>query len=137
MYIYLLHPFLMRQAVHLGLLDNLDSRVDVLLMLAGTAVVGALLATPPVRWLLRPIIQPTYTWLFVPEPSAPRRDAAVTEPERPSAHDVPVSGTNVSPANVPAETVDNVAVAGQAVPAVHLDDAPASHAPRPEDPHRS
>lgn len=137
MYIYLLHPFLVRQAVDAGLLERLDSRTDVVLMLAGTAVVGALLATPPVRRLLRPIIQPTYTWLFLPEPSAPRRDVPVTESARPSAHDASVSGSTASPTNVPTENLDNVAVAGHAVPAVHLDDAPASHAPRPEDPHRS
>lgn len=122
MYIYLLHPFLVRQAVEAGILEKLDSRTDVLLMLAGTAVVGALLATPPVRWLLRPIIQPTYTWLFVPERPAPgaHGDAAASP----------------SPSNVPAEAVDNVAVPALAVPDVHADDAPASHAAQPEDPHR-
>lgn len=130
MYIYLIHPFLVRQAVDAGLLAQLDSRTDVLLMLAGTALVGSLLATPPVRRILRPIVQPTYTWLFVPERPASGTHGGATP--APSA----TPAASASPANAPAGIVDNVAVPAHAVPDVHADDATASHAPQPEDPHR-
>jgi fucose 4-O-acetylase-like acetyltransferase len=64
MYIYLLHPLIVRQFGYHGYFDTLDSRAEVLLMLAGSALIGTLLATPPVRKILKPLVQPTYTWLF-------------------------------------------------------------------------
>lgn len=94
-YIYLIHPFAVRQVADSGVLDRLDSRTDVLLMLAATAVFATLLATPPVRRIFRPLVQPRYTWLFTPGPAtqADARDAtAAPEPRGHAAESVaPVS----------------------------------------------
>lgn len=67
MYIYLLHPFVVRHAVRSGYYGTVDSRTDVLVLLLGATVVGVLLATPPVRRLARPLVQPRWEWPFVPE----------------------------------------------------------------------
>ncbi|MGP7960535.1 acyltransferase family protein [Sanguibacter sp. A247] len=129
-YIYLIHPFAVRQLAETGLLDRLDSRTDVLLLLAATAVFATLLATPPVRRVFRPLIQPTYTWLFTPP--APQDDAQRTAaPAEVRGH---VAG---SAAPVSVESLENEpprpSVASAQTTAVHVADATASTASRSTD----
>jgi len=131
MYIYLIHPFFVRQAVDAGLLENLDSRTDVLVLLAATALLGTLLATPPVRRVLRPIAQPTYTWLFVPERPAPADAASGAGPAPRTVEDARADA--VSPENVPGSLVAGLAVAAVHGGSVRPDDAAQAGTPWAED----
>jgi fucose 4-O-acetylase-like acetyltransferase len=66
LYIYLLHPIVLKQVTHAGIPGQIDSRVEVVAFLCGAALLGVLLGTPPVRKVTRWLIQPRYTWIFEP-----------------------------------------------------------------------
>ncbi len=64
MYIYLLHPFVVRQLGYHNYFDSMNSRLDVLVMILISVAMGFIFASKPVRKVLKPLIQPSYTWLF-------------------------------------------------------------------------
>ncbi len=68
LYIYLLHPLVLRPLQRRGALDWIDSEVDQVAMLGLAVALSATLASPPLRWLARPVIQPRLPWLFRAEP---------------------------------------------------------------------
>ncbi|UCM89758.1 acyltransferase family protein [Streptomyces marincola] len=58
MYIYLLHIFFIRAARHHGLHEHADHWHGHVAVIAGAALLAAALASPPVRRLARPLVQP-------------------------------------------------------------------------------
>ena len=85
MYIYVIHALIvgqsgMRQTSWYRAIDT----VPEMALLIVVAVGGALaLASPPVRWLMRWLIQPRYRWLFRDEvPGTPPLGRATSEPQR-------------------------------------------------------
>lgn len=73
LYIYLLHPIVLKLVRSTGVAAHIDSRLEVAMLVAGAACLALLLATPPVRRLTRWLIQPRYTWLFEPDAHGGRR----------------------------------------------------------------
>lgn len=89
-YIYLLHPLFLRVWMYSGPgVGWVDSRAEQILVVVLAVLLAALLASPPVRALARPVIQPRLPWLFTQdqvmrsEPAAgdsgTRRQAATLE----------------------------------------------------------
>lgn len=68
-YIYLLHPLILRpfQASGPGL-DWVDSKPEQVVAILLAVALASLLASPPVRAVTRPIIQPSWPWLFTRDP---------------------------------------------------------------------
>lgn len=64
MYIYILHAMIIQQLMTLGYFRSINSRPELLLMLLGCLALGLLLASPPIRWAFRWLVQPRYRWLF-------------------------------------------------------------------------
>ncbi|MQS06442.1 acyltransferase family protein [Streptomyces alkaliphilus] len=67
MYIYLLHPLVLRPLREFGYFDAVDTRGEQILTVLGAIVLAALLASPPLRRLARPVVQPNMPWLFSSE----------------------------------------------------------------------
>jgi fucose 4-O-acetylase-like acetyltransferase len=67
MYIYLLHLLVLVQLQSWGVFEHVDSRGDVVALLVGAVALALALASPPVRWATRWLIQPRYTWPFTQE----------------------------------------------------------------------
>lgn len=81
-YIYLLHPLVLRAWNTSGPgVGWVDSRVDQVLVILMAIGLSALLASPPVRTLARPIIQPRLPWLFR-EQTTTEKGAAGDRPEK-------------------------------------------------------
>ncbi|MDT0444669.1 hypothetical protein [Streptomyces johnsoniae] len=59
MYIYLLHIFFIRAARDHGLHEHVDQWHDHLAVITGAVLLAAFLASPPVRRLTRPLVQPS------------------------------------------------------------------------------
>lgn len=93
LYAYALHAFVLVQLRALGGLDQIDTPAKTIALYAGGLAVAMLLASPPVRWATRWLIQPRYTWPFrlvgVPPPD-PAPASATTDPTRSSATTTPV-----------------------------------------------
>ncbi|UGY91828.1 acyltransferase family protein [Streptomyces gobiensis] len=93
LYIYLLHPLALRPVMINGGVDWVRSWPEQLALVLLAAVLAAALASPPVRRLTRPLVQPRLPWLFAPAPAPPttpvptvprqpQRAAEAGEPER-------------------------------------------------------
>ena len=64
MYIYILHTMIIQQLMTSGYFKTINSRPELLVMLLGCLALALLLASPPVRWAFRWLVQPRYRWLF-------------------------------------------------------------------------
>lgn len=64
LYIYLLHPIVLKQVQAAGIIDAVDTRAELVVLLVGATALGLLLGSTPVRRVFRWIVQPRYTWLF-------------------------------------------------------------------------
>jgi fucose 4-O-acetylase-like acetyltransferase len=72
LYIYLLHPLVLRVWGHEVGFDWLGDGPEQFLLFAFAVALSAALASPPLRRLTRPLVQPRLPWLFRrPEPTAP------------------------------------------------------------------
>ncbi|WP_130797629.1 MULTISPECIES: acyltransferase family protein [Streptomyces] len=78
MYIYLLHPLVLRPLRETGIFERVDQRSEQLLIILAAVVLAALLASPPVRLLAKPVVQPSVSWLF----SRAVRDASAKRPPK-------------------------------------------------------
>lgn len=80
MYVYLLHSFVLYPFRESGVLRGLDPTWVWLPIVIVVSVLIALgLATKPVRWLFRPLIEPRPTWLFADRRLA-RREGRSSDP---------------------------------------------------------
>lgn len=95
MTVYVVHPVLVQQAKSTGLFDAVRAPRDFVVLVAVGVVLSCVLACPPVRAVLRPLVQPRGTWWLVRsalQAPAPRvvdgpegagaADAAVAAPRR-------------------------------------------------------
>lgn len=64
LYIYLLHPLVMKQIEPYGFVAWVDSRPKIILYVLGTVLLALALGSKPVRFMTRWLIQPRYTWIF-------------------------------------------------------------------------
>lgn len=86
MYIYLLHPLLLRPFLKRIGVDWADSPPSQLLVVLIGIAIAALLGSPPIRRITRPIIQPRVPWLFRPAPSPDAVGAASATPAQQVPH---------------------------------------------------
>ena len=66
MYVYLLHSFVLYPLRETGFLAERTEPLWVLATIAFAIMLAVVLATPPVRRLFRPLVQPRLNWLFHP-----------------------------------------------------------------------
>ncbi|MDB1086694.1 acyltransferase family protein [Streptomyces sp. ACA25] len=64
MYIFLLHPLVLRPLREYGIFERVDSKHEQVFTVMAAILLAALLASPPVRRLARPVVQPNIPWLF-------------------------------------------------------------------------
>lgn len=83
MYIYLIHPLVLRPLREYGVFDRVDQKTEQVAVVLAAVVLAAALASPPVRKLSKPLVQPNIPWLF----NAKTRAASVRRPapETPAA----------------------------------------------------
>ncbi len=74
MYIYLLHPFIVRELRLREYFNSIDTTMGVIIMFALAITIGLALASPPIRAIFRPIIQPRYNWPFTRDSDKTPRD---------------------------------------------------------------
>lgn len=77
MYIYLLHPLVLRPLNVAGVLDWVGPWHEQVLLVGCAFALTAVLASAPVRWVTRPVVQPRLPWLFRGE-TAPSPASAPT-----------------------------------------------------------
>lgn len=70
LYIYLLHPLVLRPLHERDLFEWADTVPEAMGTLLLSALLGVALACAPMRWLTRPVIQPRLPWLFTAEANA-------------------------------------------------------------------
>ncbi|GAA3665304.1 acyltransferase family protein [Microbacterium marinilacus] len=77
MYVYLLHSFVLYPLRESGVLRGLDPTwLWLPVMCALSVAIAVLLASRPVRWLFRPLIEPRSRWLFADPGVLPRAGAS-------------------------------------------------------------
>jgi fucose 4-O-acetylase-like acetyltransferase len=80
MYVYLLHPFALYPFRSSGILRHLDPTwLWLPVVIIGCVLMAFALATTPVRWLFRPLIEPRPKWLFA-DPSLAAREGHRNDP---------------------------------------------------------
>jgi len=80
MYVYLLHSFVLYPFRETGALRDLEPTWIWLPLVTVLAVVVALLlATKPIRWLFRPLVEPRPRWLFI-DPALTAREGRRNDP---------------------------------------------------------
>jgi fucose 4-O-acetylase-like acetyltransferase len=87
LYIYLLHPLVLRPLHHRDAFGWADSWPGLLGALGLAGLLAAALASPPLRWLTRPLVQPCLPWLFRAAPAPP-----VPSPQRLPVPPPPTAG---------------------------------------------
>jgi fucose 4-O-acetylase-like acetyltransferase len=93
MYVYLLHSFVLYPLRQSGFLADHTEPLWVLATIVFAVLLAVVLATPPVRRVFRPLVQPRLNWLFHPvvhrDPEAPAPTSASppTPPTRPRSRD--------------------------------------------------
>lgn len=84
LFVYLLHPLVLRVFFHYGGLEWVGPWHEQLAVLAGGCALAAVLASPWVRRLTRPLVQPRLPWLYAPERAdAPAAGGAPQRPAEP------------------------------------------------------
>ncbi|WP_226533433.1 acyltransferase family protein [Microbacterium paraoxydans] len=80
MYVYLLHSFVLYPFRETGVLRDLEPTwLWLPLVIVLSVLVALLLATRPVRWVFRPLIEPRPGWLFA-DPDLTRREGRRNDP---------------------------------------------------------
>ncbi|GAA1914782.1 acyltransferase family protein [Streptomyces sodiiphilus] len=103
LYIYLLHPLVLRFLVQNYGAGWVGPWPDQLALVAVSVAVAVVLASPPVRALARPLVQPRLPWLFRPD-DAPADGRAAS----PAPAPMPVHGTHTkSPAGAAGRLSDS------------------------------
>ncbi|MFE5402788.1 acyltransferase family protein [Streptomyces sp. NPDC056580] len=64
--VYLLHPLVILPMREKGLIERADTMPELIALLTGGVLLTALLASPPVRRLARPLTRPPVAWLLAP-----------------------------------------------------------------------
>ncbi|SCK43965.1 Fucose 4-O-acetylase [Streptomyces sp. WMMB 714] len=148
LFIYLLHPLVLRALFHFVGLGWVGPWYEQLAVAAFGCVLAAALASPPVRRLARPLVQPRMTWLYAPEdsggraPSAPPRKEPSGEPsgqrrtELPCDHAAGTTGTEAPRAGRTSESVPTAEPGPRAEPGRRAEPGLARPA-RPEEPLRN
>lgn len=70
LYIYLLHPFILRQIKTVDYIGWVDSRVNLAIFLLLVTLMALMLGSKPVRFATRWLVQPRYTWVFRKSPES-------------------------------------------------------------------
>lgn len=85
MYVYLLHSFVLYPIRETGVITGANtSAMWLLSMVFASVAITIVLASPPVRRIFRPIIEPKPRWLFVERPGKERRADASAQGVRPA-----------------------------------------------------
>ena len=85
MYVYLLHSFVLYPIRETGVITGANtSAMWLLSMVFASVAITIVLASPPVRRIFRPIIEPKPRWLFVERPGKERRADAPAQGVRPA-----------------------------------------------------
>lgn len=80
MYVYLLHSFVLYPFRESGVLRDLDPTwLWLPIVIVGSVLIAVGLATRPVRWLFRPLVEPRPGWLFA-DASLARREGHRSDP---------------------------------------------------------
>jgi fucose 4-O-acetylase-like acetyltransferase len=80
MYVYLLHSFVLYPFRESGLLRDLDPTwLWLPIVIVASVLIALGLATKPVRWLFRPLIEPRPSWLFA-DPTLASREGRRDDP---------------------------------------------------------
>jgi fucose 4-O-acetylase-like acetyltransferase len=87
LYVYLLHPLALRPWQSEWGFGWADSGVAQLALLGLAALVSAALASPVVRWLTRPLVQPRLPWLLRTDAPPKRSSKPAASPEPPERGD--------------------------------------------------
>jgi fucose 4-O-acetylase-like acetyltransferase len=85
MYIYILHPLVLRVYQRHWGYDWVGPWYDQIALVLMAVALGATLASPPVRRLTKPVVQPRLPWLFRPEQPAAGKSPQSGPPAPPSA----------------------------------------------------
>ncbi|WP_158674698.1 acyltransferase family protein [Streptomyces hoynatensis] len=64
LYIYVLHPLVLRQLYHVDFFRHLNTSTEAVEWLLVAIITAALLGSPPVQMIARPFVQPRARWLF-------------------------------------------------------------------------
>jgi fucose 4-O-acetylase-like acetyltransferase len=75
MYIYLLHPLVLRPWLKYQGMDWVGPWPEQVLVVLMAVALAIVLGSAPVRWLSRPVVQPRLDWLFQAEPERAERPA--------------------------------------------------------------
>ncbi|MGW0601387.1 acyltransferase family protein [Streptomyces sp. NPDC002776] len=99
--VYLLHPLVILPLREKGLIARANTPVELVALVLCGVLLTALLASPFVRRLARPLTRPTATWLLTPTPTRPTTSTPTPTP---------------GPAPTPAPAVEPVADRGSTPP---------------------
>ncbi|MGW0826170.1 acyltransferase family protein [Streptomyces sp. NPDC002845] len=73
LYMYLIHPLVLRQLYWFDFYEGLGGMFDAMTVFVGAVLSAALMASRPVRKITRPLVQPRLPWIFSP-PESPREN---------------------------------------------------------------
>ncbi|WP_107374379.1 acyltransferase family protein [Streptomyces abyssalis] len=110
LFIYLLHPLVLRALFHFAGLGWVGPWPEQLAMIAFGCALAAVLASPPVQRLAGPLVRPRMPWLYAPERPADPVDPV--DPAAPGEHAAPATRHHESAA--PPRSVDAGTAAGTA-----------------------
>lgn len=102
LYIYLLHPFVLREVQETDYLASVDSLPEILLLMLGALVLACVLGSRPVRRALRWLVQPRYTWPFASMGTTTTSDLRNITEETPELVVSPVASAATSATPSPA-----------------------------------
>jgi peptidoglycan/LPS O-acetylase OafA/YrhL len=105
LYIYLLHPLVLRPLHERDVFDGVGSPAGLLGAVCLATLLSAALASPPLRWLTRPLIQPSVPWLFKPNADPGARPPAKADAGPGSTPDEPSVAEALRPLPVPRRQV--------------------------------
>ncbi|WP_168220765.1 acyltransferase family protein [Streptomyces sp. RFCAC02] len=84
LYIYLLHPLVLRQFHHVDFFARMDTGAEAAAVLAVALAATVVLGSRPVQWLARPFVQPRAAWLLRPAPGPAEQERTPAAPREPA-----------------------------------------------------